>query len=189
MESQSEREFLEKGAGTLYESYIAMGITGEMISSRINSHSEALGSYLSPKGNLILVHNTFVSDEDISGAMARGKTFWCLCPSSNLYIENSLPPVDLLKKANATIVIGTDSLASNDSLSVINELKILQSHFPSLTLQELVTWTSTNGAKAINMENELGMIKPGMKPGLVLIENIDLQNLKLTDKSSSRKLI
>ena len=83
----------------------------------------------------------------------RENLFWCLCPNSNIYIENKFPPVDLLIDEGCEIIIGTDSLASNKKLDILEELKTLQFHFPSLSIEDLVSWATINGAKALGKRN------------------------------------
>jgi len=189
MESEAEKELLENAEGPMIESYRAMGITKEMLNSRVKKHTVGVRELVTSSGNLILVHNTFISGSEIAEVMKRGNTYWCLCPRSNLYIENNVPPLDLLRDANAEIVVGTDSLASNDSLNMVDELFALQQAFSDLTLPVMIPWATFNGARAVGMDDSLGTIKPGLEPGLVLIENVDLANLKLTVHSRARRLI
>jgi cytosine/adenosine deaminase-related metal-dependent hydrolase len=188
LESAQEKALLEHLDGELMSSYLRMGISKETVKESGTNHLYAFENYLPRKGNLILVHNTFADSDIISRIQDRPDVYWCLCPNSNIYIENSLPPVaDLLSKS-ATIVLGTDSLASNNSLNLLEELKTLQKHFPAIELPELITWATRNGALALKL-SELGTIERGKTPGLVLIENCDLAGLKLTERSFSRRLI
>ena len=85
-------------------------------------------------------------------------------------------------------MIGTDSLASNNQLSILSELKIITKKFPQISLHQLLTWSTINGAKALKMDSELGTLEKGKKPGLVLIENVDLQNQKITESSQSKRV-
>lgn len=189
MESPTERDLLQHAGGALMDSYRAMGIEEDDLSDRIPSHEEGLRHHITPSGRLILVHNTFASAGDIRLAMQRPDVFFCLCPASNLYIENKLPPADLLYSAGAEIVMGTDSLASNEALDILSELKILSAAFPGIPFGEMLRWCTLNGAKALGMDNEYGSIEKGKKPGLVLIENVDLDGMNLLDDSRSRRLI
>lgn len=189
MESPTERDLLQHAGGALMDSYRAMGIEEEDLSDRISSHEEGLRHHITPSGRLILVHNTFASATHIRLAMQRPDVFFCLCPASNLYIENKLPPADLLYSAGAEIVMGTDSLASNEALDILSELKILSAAFPGIPFGEMVRWCTLNGARAMGMDNEYGSIEKGKKPGLVLIENVDLDGMNLLDDSRSRRLI
>jgi aminodeoxyfutalosine deaminase len=188
MESPEEKIFLNDHSGSLFDSYKRSGLLPLKLETTRN-HSEGILNYITTSGNLILVHNTFVNHELISKVSARKNLFWCLCPSSNAYIENAMPPVNLLLDDCCEIVIGTDSLASNEKLSILNEMKILQNSFPSLSFEELIKWATINGAKALREDNNYGKIILGKKPGLNLIENVDLQNLKLMPESIVKKLI
>jgi cytosine/adenosine deaminase-related metal-dependent hydrolase len=75
------------------------------------------------------------------------------------------------------MVVGTDSLASNHQLSILEELKTLEQAFPGLSAGQLLQWATLNGARALRMDNELGSFAPGKKPGVVLIEGGDGQRL------------
>jgi cytosine/adenosine deaminase-related metal-dependent hydrolase len=152
-------------------------------------HEDVILNEITRTGNLILVHNTFTDKNIIRSIKEREKLFWCLCPNSNIYIENKIPPLKLLIEEGCEIVIGTDSLASNTNLSILDELKTLQFNFSDITIEDLVPWATVNGAKALAEEQQYGSIEPGKKPGLLLLENVDLQNMKLLPESSVRRLI
>ena len=188
LESNDERQLIESATGPLMESYSNMGITPSMLNQRIKSHLDVINRFIPRRCNLILVHNTYARADEIKTLAGREKTWWCLCPGSNMYIENQLPPLEQLIKNKASIVIGTDSLASNSSLNLLDELITLQTSFPAISLNTLIEWACRNGAMALNLPH-LGTIEEGKKPGLVLIENCDLKNLKLNPGSISRRLI
>ena len=115
--------------------------------------------------------------------------FWCLCPNSNVYIEKTIPPLNMLIEEGCDIVIGTDSLASNTELSILVELKTLQFNFPDLTIMDLVRWATLNGARSLGEEDQFGAIETGKNPGLLLLQNVDLQNMKLLPDSFVTRLI
>jgi cytosine/adenosine deaminase-related metal-dependent hydrolase len=140
-------------------------------------------------GNLILVHNTYADRETIRKIRERKNLFWCLCPNSNLFIEDTIPPLNLLIEEGCEIVIGTDSLASNNKLSILEELKTLQLNFPQVSIEELVQWATINGAKALGEEGRFGKIEAGKNPGLLLLKNIDLIRMKLLSDSNVTRLI
>ena len=143
-----------------------------------------------PKCNKIqLVHNTYTSKEDIAWAQDYSKLlWWCFCPNANLYIENSLPAFQQFIDANAKITIGTDSMASNWSLSILEELKTIARYAPQISLQQLLTWATKNGAEFLGFNN-LGTIEKGKNPGLNLVKNIDKDTLQLTKASSVISLL
>lgn len=188
METGAEKLFLERHSGPIMDSYMESRlVTGNP--ETVKSHSEAVLNEITGSGNLILVHNTCIDANTIKKVRKRGNLFWCLCPGSNLYIENKVPPVDLLINENCTIVTGTDSLASNSRLSILEELKTLQKFFPSVSLTTLVMWSSLNGAAALGETGQYGTIEPGKKPGLLLLQDIDMENMKLLPESNIKRLL
>ena len=136
----------------------------------------------------ILVHNSFTSAEDIQAVhAAMDNAFWCLCPNANQYIEQTMPPIELLRSEKAKVVIGTDSYASNWSLNILDELKTIQQHHPQIPLAEMLGWATLNGAQALQMDKHLGSFEKGKKPGVVLIKGVDDIN-DLKNASSQRIL-
>jgi cytosine/adenosine deaminase-related metal-dependent hydrolase len=99
-----------------------------------------------------------------------------------------MPPVQLLREQDATIVVGTDSYASNWSLNMLDELKRIQLHNSQIPLTEMLTWITSNGARALQMDDKLGTIEPGKKPGLVLIKNL-LDLHQLTSNSFAKRIL
>jgi cytosine/adenosine deaminase-related metal-dependent hydrolase len=68
-------------------------------------------------------------------------------------------------------------------------MKTIQQYFPEIPLPELVNWATLNGATFLGLGNTLGSFEKGKKPGVVLIENADLQTLKLSPNSTSQLII
>lgn len=139
--------------------------------------------------HLILVHNTVITRAEAERLAGEGNIWFCLCPSSNLHITGAMPPVALLREVTDRIVAGTDSLASNDRLDMLAELRLLHEAAPGISLGEVIRWGTINGARALKMSDTLGSIEPGKKPGLLLIENADLVNLSLLPVSRVRRLL
>jgi cytosine/adenosine deaminase-related metal-dependent hydrolase len=102
-----------------------------------------------------------------------------------MYIENKLPNYTDFINANARVTIGTDSLASNWSLSVLDELKTISKYYPQIPLQTLLTWATKNGADFLGF-TQLGTIEKGKKPGLNLLKNVELG--RITEKTEVMKL-
>tara|TARA_Y100000991_G_scaffold208465_1_gene187521 strand:+ start:399 stop:1532 length:1134 start_codon:yes stop_codon:yes gene_type:complete len=138
---------------------------------------------LLPESPILLVHNTFTKKEDMTEAISNfDKLYWCTCPKANLYIENQLPNYQQFIDAQVKMTIGTDSLASNDTLSVLEEMKTIQSY---VSLDLLMEWACKNGAEFLGLDT-LGTLKKGKKPGINYINNII--DGKLTADSQVKKL-
>ena len=188
METAAEVTYLENQDGPIMTSYRQSGLIPSRLDS-VKTHVDTVLNEITPNGNLILVHNTFAGRETIRDLKKRENIFWCLCPNSNIYIEKAVPLVTLFKEEGCEIITGTDSLASNNKLSIIEELKTLQSYFPSVSLYEMIRWATLNGARALGEDDHFGRIVPGKRPGLLLIQNIDLINMKLLPGSFVTRLI
>jgi cytosine/adenosine deaminase-related metal-dependent hydrolase len=188
MESPDEVTFFENHSGRLmdyYRQFIPSFSEDQLVYDPVTAFSDLITS----SGTLILVHNTFATRKIINTLNRRPDTWWCLCPGSNLHIENKMPPANLFATEGCNIVIGTDSLSSNSSLSIIDEIKTIQENYSSFSLETLIAWATLNGARALGEESQFGSIEPGKKPGLVILKNVDLVNQKLLPATTSRRLI
>lgn len=185
-ETASENELFNSGSGELFSQ---LSQFSEEIKKWQPTGKNSLPSYLTDFAadkRILLVHNTFTAEEDVVYAKNYSNNiYWCFCPNANLYIENQLPDFNLFLDEKCTI--GTDSLASNWSLSVLDELKIISQNNSNIELGKLLRWATLNGAEFLGFENELGSIETGKKPGLNLISNI--VDFNLTKPSSVKKLI
>jgi cytosine/adenosine deaminase-related metal-dependent hydrolase len=94
-----------------------------------------------------------------------------------LYIENKVPHLTLFTQSDCTLTLGTDSYASNWSLSIFDEIKKLRKHFPQIELNDLLTWATFNGAKYLGIDATYGSLEKGKTPGLNLISP-DLQSVR-----------
>ena len=182
-ETAFEDEFFLSGTGDFQRMYSLMKIDNSHHRPTKKSSLQSNFSHLIDAANIILVHNTFTKQEDIDhirSLTTHGITpdvFFCCCPNANLYIENQLPPIDLLRKNHCSIVLGTDSLASNHQLDILEEIQTIRKHF-NVPDEELLTWATSNGAKALQMNEKLGSFEQGKEPGVL---NID-EELRLIGK-------
>jgi cytosine/adenosine deaminase-related metal-dependent hydrolase len=81
-----------------------------------------------------------------------------------------LPHINLLESSNCTLTIGTDSLASNSELSIINEINTILIHQPHISVEILLNAATYNGAKFLGIENQFGLLEKNKKCGINLIE-------------------
>ena len=130
-ESLDEDLFFKGEENGFQHLYKHLGIDISFFKPTGKSSLQTYFSSLEKLSTIILVHNTFTNEEDILFLQESIKKnpqqiYFCLCPNANLYIENILPPVHLFRKNNLKILLGTDSLASNTSLSVLDEIKTLR---------------------------------------------------------------
>lgn len=169
-ECRAEDEYYLLKEGEIRDLLKAVGINDDFFIPSGKSSLQTYLQWLSPAHPVIFVHNTFTGRVDIEVAQTLlENVYWCLCPNANLYIENTLPDIPMLVEECKNICIGTDSLASNNSLSVFAELLTIKQHYPSLDWEVLLRWATFNGARALQLDNIIGSIDPGKAPGLLLI--------------------
>ena len=187
-ESEAENNYFKDGKGEMAERFTSWGLKIPDYIPSGKSPVETFSDFVSLKSNrVILVHNTFTREQDL--VFIRNyfsNPNLCLCPSSNLFIEYQLPNITLLASSGINICLGTDSLASNDILSILHEIKILKKYRPEIPLSELIKWGTLNGAKALGFNKELGSFEKGKKPGILLIEDVESEKMELTDFSFIR---
>ncbi len=188
MQEQEEenRLFIEK-KGVWVELYKALGADFSWFEASGKNSLESISQYIGNDSTLLSVHNTNTRQEDIDAVHRMDKKIiWCFCPNANLYIEDKLPDFRLFK--NEHCVIGTDSLASNHQLSILEEMKLIQKH-SNIPFETLLQWASINGAKALHFDQDLGSFEAGKKPGVNLISAMNMRNMSLTNLSQIKKLM
>jgi len=188
-ETAAENEFFENKTGDFISMYERTKVALDYFHATGKSSLQSVLPKINTAIHCILVHNSFTSIDDIQVVRQQmPNTSWCLCPNANQYIESAMPPIDLLRAQKVNIVVGTDSYASNWSLNILDELKTIQKHHPTIELAEMLGWATLNGARALQMDKHLGNLEKGKKPGLVLISGVDAEG-KLSSSASSKKLI
>ncbi len=175
-EHPAEDELYKTGGGDYLKLFKVFGIDRSPFPVTGKSSIRSVLPYFNNGQTILLIHNTFMPEEDIvwanEYANANGlKLVYCICINANLYIENKVPPVDLLMKHNCHIVLGTDSYSSNWQLSIAKEIGSVHKHFPHIPLETILQWATNNGAKALQWDDQLGSFEKGKKPGIVLINS------------------
>ena len=192
-ESQEEEDLLMTGTGAMAENRRRAGmstppVTGESSLKYLIDNLAAVKP-APHQEHILLVHNVTLTQKDIDAAKeAMVNPYWAICPLSNKFIHNALPPVDLMRSNNLAICLGTDSLSSNDDLDMVAELYCLQEAFPHVPFEEMLLWACRNGASFLGKDDILGSMEKGKRPGIVLVNGLD-DNGRLTDESRSERLI
>ena len=183
-ESADEIELFKTKGGRMKQ---LLGNSLDTITNTYNNPSHRILKYAHSSATLLMVHNTYTTQSDLTESNQYNIT-WVLCPNSNLHIENKLPDVELLYKHTSNIAIGTDSLSSNTSLSILDELKTLSNKFPCIQLHDLLRWATFNGAHALHIDEKYGSIKLGAQPGLLLLSGVDFKTMRLNPQCKIRVL-
>jgi len=137
---------------------------------------------------VIFVHNIYMNEKEVEWILKHQKNCaFCICPTSNINLEQKMTNYEVLQKMENKIFLGTDSRASNEKMSFINEMLILQENY-NYNLDEIIK-ISSQYPSAFFIQKNKGKIKPGNQPGLVLLTDMNLRKMKLGPESKSVRII
>ncbi len=188
-ECEDENKFYRYKLGSFNDLYAHFGIDISYFKPQARNSLQSVIPLLTSKQDILMVHNTCTNLKDIYFIKRFDRRInWCFCPNANLYIEGSLPKVELFLDQGFNIVLGTDSLASNKKLCILSEMSTLQQKFPALSTEKLLQWATLNGATFLGINKSKGSLEPGKQPGLNLISGLD-NDLKITADTRVKRLI
>ena len=184
-EHPAEDELYKTGQGDYLRLFKIFGIDKSPFPVTEKSSIRSYLPHFTRNQTIILVHNTFMAEEDIVFANQFAKDnalrlVYCLCPNANLYIENKLPSIKNFIRHQCHIVLGTDSYSSNWQLNIAKEVQTVHEYFPEINVERILQWATIDGAKALRWDDELGSFEKGKTPGVVLMQ---------TDFSNSTRLL
>ncbi len=174
-EHPAEDELYKTGGGDYLRLFRIFGIESSPFPVTGLSSIRSCLPYFDQGQTIFLIHNTYMPEEDIQWANEYARKnglrlVYCFCINANLYIENKTPALDLFIKNECPIILGTDSYSSNWQLSIAKEIQAIRQHFPHIPTEQVLTWATSNGAKALGWENDLGSFEKGKNPGLVVLD-------------------
>ncbi len=123
----------------------------------------------------VYIHCVWLSREDMRRMAATGSSV-AHCPSSNLKLGSGLAPVAEMREEGVNVALGTDGGPSNDTYDMIREMKLASILQKGRTLNpksmgawDVLEMATVEGAKALGMEREVGVLKPGMKADFITL--------------------
>ncbi|MCF3110075.1 amidohydrolase family protein [Niabella sp. CC-SYL272] len=177
-ETEDENEWFLNSTGGFKALYERLQLKEVPVAPEGKSSIQTYSPYLPEGQQLLFIHNVFTTAADIRYALDRfPDACWCLCPNANYYITNRLPDIPMFQKEGVPLVLGTDSLASNYSLSIWEEILRIQKHYPQIPLEQMLSWATINGARALQIGERYGSFEKGKKPGVIQILNDTINRL------------
>jgi len=176
-ESREEMEMFHDASGALYEFLKRIGRSmddcgnetplGQFL--RVRDSSTALRAARNDDGWLI-AHLNELTESDFELLENAKEQFHVVhCPRSHDYFKHSQFPFGQLHSLGFNICLGTDSLASNENLSLFAEMRAFQRSEPGISPNEILRMATVNPAIALHQENMLGRIRPGFCADLIAI--------------------
>src|SRR5215211_2484968 len=169
-ESREEMEMFRDGSGPLYEFLKSIGRPMDDC-----GNETPLGFFLGALGDCALtqwigVHLNELTESDFDLLKRSNSKFHVVhCPRSHTYFGHSPFAFDRLRSLGFNVCLGTDSLASNESLSLFAEMRAFQTTFPGISPEEILRMATLNPARALRQENALGKIRGGAFADLIAV--------------------
>ena len=176
-ESREEMEMFHDAAGPLYKFLKDIGRSTDDCGNRtplelfltIRDSSPSLRSARNDN-NWLLAHLNELTESDLELLKnLERKPHIVHSPRSHDYFKHSRFPFEKLRALGFNVCLGTDSLASNESLSLFAEMRAFQKEFPGVPPEEILQMVTVNPARALRQENALGQIRRGCRADLISI--------------------
>lgn len=124
---------------------------------------------------VIAAHCVHLNEEDIA-ILADRKVGVVHNPESNMKLASGIAPVKKLLAAGCLVGLGTDGAASNNNQNMWEEMhsaallqKVANNDPAALPAYQTLTLATVNGAKVLGLGQEIGLIKPGYKADIILV--------------------
>ncbi len=181
-ESREEMEMFRDGSGPLYDFMKVIGrdmkdCSGETpLALFVNSFGAPGGRAL--PGEWIVAHLNELAESDFELLKDLTNKFHVVhSPRSHDYFGHSRFRFENLRALGFNICLGTDSLASNQSLSLFAEMRQFQRSEPGISPDKLFEMVTINAALALHQEKSLGRIRPGFQADLIAVPSSGGENL------------
>jgi cytosine/adenosine deaminase-related metal-dependent hydrolase len=172
-ESQAESDFVFDTSGPLAsELYPFVGWDQYLMPPRHCSSTELLDRHGLLTSATLAVHCVHVNLSDAQILKQRGVRV-CLCPRSNDRLDVGRAPLALFRKLDVPLALGTDSLASNDSLSLWDEMRFALDQFADeLSPADVFRMATTGGAAALGLSSSIGSLEVGKRADFQVISHM-----------------
>ncbi|HEY6070908.1 MAG TPA: amidohydrolase family protein [Chthoniobacterales bacterium] len=174
-ESREEMSMFRDASGPLYDFLKEIGrdMSDCGRGTPLHRFSEIVRDSSTPLGmtkSWLLVHlNELCSDDFQTLGKSEIRSHLAHCPRSHAYFEHSPFEFQKLRDLGFNICLGTDSLASNDDLSLFGEMRAFRKEFPDVLPEEVFRMVTVNPARALQQEESLGKIACGFAADLIAL--------------------
>lgn len=167
-ETPDEEIFTRQSDGKFADFLRGLGLWDNDIRASGCSPVELLASAGALTPQTILAHANYVSDVDIS-LIANSGASVAFCPRTHAAFEHAPHRFRDMLAAGINVCLGTDSLASNPSLSIIDEARFLHSTGGDISPAVLLSMGTLHGARALQMASQIGSLRSGKSADFCVI--------------------
>ena len=180
-ESKEELRLLEHGDGPLRDFLQSIGAWDVDSAPFLCRTSDYVESRVARDADWLIAHGNYLTREDIvrlarpaTGPGPRRSVVYC--PQTHAYFGHRRHPYPDMFAAGLTVCLGTDSLASTPSLSILDEMRFLHRRDDSLPGPTLLHMATLAGAWALKREQHCGSLTPGKLADLAVIRLPDRED-------------
>jgi cytosine/adenosine deaminase-related metal-dependent hydrolase len=167
-ETEEEFEMFLGASGPLYDFLKDLG-RGMLDVGGLTPVARLFGDHAVPKRG-ILTHMNCLADSDYRLLASRAKDITVVhCPKCHEYFGRQPFELDRLRTIGVSVCLGTDSLASNTSLNLFEEMRALRRNFAHISSPEIVDMVTRRPARAIGLPGQLGEIAIGAFADLIAV--------------------
>ncbi len=167
-ETREEEVFIRDRSGPLEEFLRALGVWDDEIPASAMTPVELCASTGSLGPATLLAHANYVSDADLSMIASSGASV-AYCPRTHAAFGHAPHRFRDMLRAGVNVCLGTDSLASNPSLSILDELRFLRGECHDVAALDLLTMATIRGARALGFSDRTGSLTPEKAADFVVI--------------------
>jgi 5-methylthioadenosine/S-adenosylhomocysteine deaminase len=98
------------------------------------------------------------------------------CPGSNLKLGSGIAPVVQMRRRGISVSLGADGAACNNRLDMFDEIRLaatlqaVRERPGALSARDAIYMATREGARALDMQSELGSVEIGKRADLILVE-------------------
>ena len=181
-ESREETAFLTDGRGDWADFMTHMGIDFSDWGCFGKRPVEAALEIGLLDQNTLAVHLLEINSKEME-AFAQTGAHVCFCPRSNWMLHRKLPNIEGFLKLGIQPALGTDSLASVSTLSLLDEMRFIHDRYSGLSPEVILGFGTINGARALGCP-DMGSLRPGNRSAMI---HVDLE--VVNTKQASERLV
>jgi cytosine/adenosine deaminase-related metal-dependent hydrolase len=163
-------EMFRAASGSLYEFLKAIGRPMNDCGERtpLELFLGARGGRALPQW--IVAHLNELTESDFELLQRSERRFHVVhSPRSHVYFQHRRFPFEKLQALGFNVCLGTDSLASNESLSLFDEMRAFRRSEPGISPDKILEMVTVNPAAALHQESALGMIRRGFRADFIAV--------------------
>jgi len=160
-ETRDEIAFTERGEGSLHEWLSRVKFLPPDLKPAGLRPIPMLAEVGFFAGPVLVAHGNYLTDAEI-GILAESGSTVVYCPRSHAFFKHANHPWRRLLKAGVNVCLGTDSLASSPSLSILDEARFLASREPDADPKTLLAMATSRGARALGIDDRAGDLREGL---------------------------